>query len=38
MNQGDLCDFCGFIIVMPPDIDPICMCCGNNVTEDTDEH
>lgn len=33
LNQGDLCPHCGFIIVMPPDLDPICMSCGKNVLE-----
>ncbi len=31
LHQGDLCPHCGFIIVMPPDLDPICSCCSGNV-------
>ncbi|CAM2911105.1 hypothetical protein VIRA109638_05750 [Vibrio rarus] len=36
-NQGDLCPFCGLIIVFPPAIDPICMGCGEDVTDESDE-
>lgn len=37
VHQGDLCPHCGFFVVMPPDIEPICICCNNNVLEASEE-
>ncbi|GAL28896.1 hypothetical protein JCM19239_2137 [Vibrio variabilis] len=34
ISQGSLCPFCGLIISMPPELDPICLGCGKNVLDD----
>ncbi|WP_299568312.1 hypothetical protein [uncultured Shewanella sp.] len=33
LNQGDLCPHCGFIITLPPDMQPECLCYGKKVEE-----
>ncbi len=36
-TQGDLCPHCGILIMMPTDLEPVCLCCGKTINEDDDE-
>ncbi|MEZ8054389.1 hypothetical protein [Vibrio atlanticus] len=33
-QQGDLCPHCGLIIVMPTDLQAVCLGCGEEVNQD----
>ncbi|WP_268981611.1 hypothetical protein [Vibrio harveyi] len=34
VDTGDFCPHCGLMISMPTDIDPVCLGCGRDVTEE----
>ena len=36
-NQGDLCPHCGLIIMLPIDIEPKCLGCGEEINEQDDD-
>lgn len=33
LTQGDLCPHCGLIIMMPTDLEPICLGCGKRIND-----
>lgn len=36
-NQGDLCPHCGLIIMLPTDLEPKCLGCGEEINQEDDE-
>ncbi|KPZ72936.1 hypothetical protein AN944_00625 [Shewanella sp. P1-14-1] len=34
LNIGDFCPHCGFIITLPPDVQPTCLCCWKKLESD----
>lgn len=34
LTQGDLCPYCGLIIMLPTDLEPKCLGCGELINRD----